>query len=524
MWIGTALGLTYHNDAGRPPQIAIARVLVDNQPCDASCREAGLGYRSQAAVLTFVGTDLADPVGVRYEVEVEMAGPSGLSRETSRLAPDSSFTLDLAEGTTYSIRVRAVDRNFNASSYTDPVSFQVKAPAWWQRILDDPVWRAVLLFAIVALVPGSIYSYSLYRRSRRYGFVDVVTTLTAGGAPGEVQVELQGGRAELAYSRSLNLEGLQAVDDQLRRDAASGSALPELGSALMEGLFSPEALTELKAQGLGRRGVRLRLRMHGLPQVAALPWEFLREPDAGAALAVGSHVAVVRDLSQDGGDPARTVRPPLRVLIAWANPADRAQLLDIGDEVNAIRDALRPQAGKRGAEVVEAGHATIEAFVSRVQEGFDLVHFIGHGGLSGGAGALYLEDAGGFAVTFPQSEAVALLGGPAQTDLKRPNLVVLNACRTADAARAEGLLSLAAALVEEGGLPAAIGMGYPISTHSAVLFSRAFYQTLVRHGQVDHAVTAGREALVAQVGADLRDWGVPRLYSRVSEGVILELI
>jgi CHAT domain-containing protein len=122
-----------------------------------------------------------------------------------------------------------------------------------------------------------------------------------------------------------------------------------------------------------------------------------------------------------------------------------------------------------------------------------------------------------------QGELVVLLAeAPTVTD-KTPKLAVLNACRTAEPGDIEGLAGLAAALVSEGRVPAGVGMGYPITGESAAIFSRTFYETLVRHGQVDHAVAKGREALFAEVGAGQRDWGVPRLYMRAPEGIIFDI-
>jgi CHAT domain-containing protein len=159
-----------------------------------------------------------------------------------------------------------------------------------------------------------------------------------------------------------------------------------------------------------------------------------------------------------------------------------------------------------------------------IRKGYDLIHFIGHGGVKNGVGVLYFEDEDGDSVSVEQDELIALLTeAPTFTD-KTLKLAVLNACRTAESGEITGLAGLATALVTEGKLPAVVGMGYPITSQSATIFSRAFYETLVRHGQVDHAVAKGREALFAEVGAAKRDWGVPRLYIRMPKGVVFELI
>jgi hypothetical protein len=74
----------------------------------------------------------------------------------------------------------------------------------------------------------------------------------------------------------------------------------------------------------------------------------------------------------------------------------------------------------------------------------------------------------------------------------------------ADAAAA----SLAVSLVRRADVPAVIGMSMKIRTPAAVSFSRAFYRTLFRHGQVDHAMLVGRR----EVQESDADWVAPRLY------------
>ena len=89
---------------------------------------------------------------------------------------------------------------------------------------------------------------------------------------------------------------------------------------------------------------------------------------------------------------------------------------------------------------------------------------------------------------------------------------------------AEAGSGLAEALVVDAKLPAVVGMGYPISEHAARVFASAFYQTLERVGQVDHAVAIGREAVFVELSASRRDWGIPRLYVRIPEGIIFDKI
>jgi CHAT domain-containing protein len=253
-----------------------------------------------------------------------------------------------------------------------------------------------------------------------------------------------------------------------------------------------------------------------------LPWEFLHGGDDLDFLAVKSHVAIVRDLSPERPERTPRTKKPIKLLIAWATPLDMKPL-EVEKEVLAIENALAPSVGKGRATVDVLQCARPETFIRKVQEGYDLIHFTGHGGTRDGTGVLFFEDEDRDAVSMEQSELIALLAEAPTFTVKTPKLVVLNACETAESGESEGLAGLAAALVTAGKLPAVAGMGYRIADESASIFSRAFYETLVRHGQVDHAVAKGREALFAEIGAGQPDWGVPRLYMRTPKGIIFDI-
>ena len=103
---------------------------------------------------------------------------------------------------------------------------------------------------------------------------------------------------------------------------------------------------------------------------------------------------------------------------------------------------------------------------------------------------------------------------------KRPRLVFLNACSTADYNSVNTQGSLAEALVIEGLVAATIGMGYPIANNEARTFSKAFYQALLKNGQIDYAMLEGRKSLGNVYGKEYRGWITPRLYSGVPDGEI----
>jgi hypothetical protein len=72
------------------------------------------------------------------------------------------------------------------------------------------------------------------------------------------------------------------------------------------------------------------------------------------------------------------------------------------------------------------------------------------------------------------------------------------------------------------GIPAVIAMRYSISDRTAILFSEEFYRPLAKGYPVDTAVSEARRAILQDIGRDKRDFGIPVLFMRAANGVIVE--
>jgi hypothetical protein len=307
---------------------------------------------------------------------------------------------------------------------------------------------------------------------------------------------------------------------------ASGAELepPQIGQRLLEALL-PARLRSLFDRSLGLVGPDhgLRIRLHfdatdpDLTLLASLPWELAFWEDGREYLSLGRHGAVVRSL--DVPRPARplAIPGPLRVLVAKATP-EGLPALEVERECRQIEESLGAIAG---VEVRILEHASAEALRRRLlEEPFHVLHFLGHGGFDpgSGAGTLALEDGQG---------RLAPLPGPVAGDLLRDvaalRLVVLNACDTARSSRREGVdpfAGVAAALIMAG-LPAVIGMQFPISDQAAVAFADAFYRRLAALGCVDAAMVEGRMAIHLRYGGSL-EWATPVLFMQPADGVLFQ--
>ena len=118
-----------------------------------------------------------------------------------------------------------------------------------------------------------------------------------------------------------------------------------------------------------------------------------------------------------------------------------------------------------------------------------------------------------------------LVAASALADLLRaadpmPRLVVLNSCQTGAGAGADMFASTATTLLRT--VPAVVAMQFAVTDDAAAVFSRAFYQALVRGRGIDEAVRAGRIALTGWNAGTL-EWVTPVLYLRSRDTRLFDL-
>ncbi len=266
------------------------------------------------------------------------------------------------------------------------------------------------------------------------------------------------------------------------------------------------ALARQKRHGL-RLKVKIDLSRPELLPLYNLPWELLYNPGNRDFLGLSHHTPIVRFL--DVERPESTIKRPrkLRILIVMASP-EGSRALDLEREADELQKALR---GHGNIEVDVLPHASREALNDKLQERpFQILHFMGHGALRRGEGYLLFETS--------EKQPARFNGDTLAQDLKELEslqLVVLNACHTADAPsdqETSPFEGVATALIQ-GGIPAVVGMRYPISDRAAIAFSKAFYKKLTTREPIEAAVTAGRRAIHRLDGESL-EWAKPILFLR----------
>lgn len=335
--------------------------------------------------------------------------------------------------------------------------------------------------------------------------------VTAETAAGDASDTLRLDPADEAFLR--DLQAIENGDTDERFFLAFGG---RLFNALLPGPVAATFRAAMgRAQGEAKR-LRVRLRLRP-PELSALPWEFLYDPQQDLFLGISSHIVLSRYVVDAPAflEPM-AVSPPLRLLTAFSSPSD-VMPLDLDRERQVITRSVQKAVGAGRLELHFLDRTTNVSLRSALREVKPhIFHFVGHGVFDGQRGYLLFEDDAGKSRRVRDRTLREFF-----EDAPSTKLVVLNACQGAASSAGQAISGLAPYLVQRG-LPAVVAMRYPIPDDTAVVFVREFYEALTQEPltAVDVAVAAGRRAIFQDVDPDRPDWGIPNVFLRAEDGTI----
>lgn len=272
------------------------------------------------------------------------------------------------------------------------------------------------------------------------------------------------------------------------------------------------------------RKARLRIRLSIAPEARALhavAWELLGDSDT----APGSI-----PLARDARRPlSRYLRPPilplrrssgrLRSVVLIANPRklDGAEMTSLPEiEVMKQRDAVKAQLEADTNVCYLVGpDACTARLLDELKRGVDIVYLVCHGRLRSNVPTLFFE-IGQQEVELVDSKL--LVETIISATLPPPQLVIFGSCESAGGANTltdwdGGVLSSVGALMVAAGVPAVVGMQGMILQTTNAKFSSAFFSALFEEGQVERAISLGRQAV-----AGAQDWWMPVLLLSKEDG------
>lgn len=345
------------------------------------------------------------------------------------------------------------------------------------------------------------------------------------------------------------------VDDERANRIAE--RLPHWGAQLFRAVFASRTANRLfDAFQDQEDAARLLTISASHPQILALPWELLRDPDGGYLVDETPRISIRRRVANlaGGREPFRpNPKDRVRILFVVSRPKD-AGFLDPRSDPRAVLDAVEQEAAGQ-VEVEFLRPATLEALKERLENSrrpaVDIVHFDGHGVFLsdsddpgrdrqtrpiapvrehpepvGNMGYLLFEDEDGRGRTRSAEEVGAML------NRKKVGLMVLSACQSAKTLGEDPLGNVAARLTHAG-IPSVLAMTHSVLVETTRRLFAQFYKHLARGTGVGAALDNARQHLYLhpergerqrgqqRVTLKLYDWFLPALYQAGGDGPLL---
>jgi hypothetical protein len=309
-----------------------------------------------------------------------------------------------------------------------------------------------------------------------------------------------------------NAQKLEELWVQLETQAPAAGTVEAFSGYLLAVLFG-DALWASIVEKAGadpiRLGVVIRADDHDWNR---LPWEMMHLPWASPGTSNGKprpKVALRRVVESQARAPDK-LELPLKVLFVVGTDLKDPQIRAGAEYLGLLRRLEAKGVKLHSRILIEASTQAIKEAIEELTP--SVIHFICHGGISGGEGHLTLR-----ADDDPAKErrcSPAQLFTAMTTPTFTPPVVLLNACRMAGSPGGAGMLPFAATLVRSG-IPLVVGMGGRIADAACRLFTRRFYEALIEGAAVDQAAAEGRRAgLMGMTDAHTRiDWALPVLFT-----------
>ncbi len=337
-------------------------------------------------------------------------------------------------------------------------------------------------------------------------------------------------------------------DDRALRIVGS---LKKMGIALYKSVFSDSACADGDLIGdflkLDMPG-RLVTIQSGRPEILALPWELLHQPDGAFLFNDNPRISIRRNLTKRQSEQFVSKHQPkemLRLLMLVSRPED-AGFIDPRADSQAVMAAIgRYGAGRIELEFLRPG--TLVALVERLENKalpqVDILHFDGHG-VFDATGAISKQDMAhlkGFGentgyLLFENSDGMQDLVSAERLgqllNKQGLGLVVLSACQSSMMGQSEqseeegdsGAIGSVAARFTQTGVQSVVAMSYSVLVKTTESLFGAFYGNLVQGKGIGESLDNARRTLLTnpdrgkrQRGAEqitwkLTDWFVPTLY------------
>ncbi len=307
----------------------------------------------------------------------------------------------------------------------------------------------------------------------------------------------------------------------------------QLGEALFEAIFDDvlrQEFVNFYQEAVRDKKQLLRIELdideQTIPEVAALPWEFMCLP-ASANLGdrwLGTDPNIVfsrRRALWHSADPIQLEQgEKLRIALAIADP--KAEDLD-DVEYEEVKKALASLAQEQ-AERIEllpiVNPATPTAIDNLLEQQPHIFHFIGHGQMQNETG----EEVGQIALVKKVFNTASWMDAASFSELFNrwsPGVVLLQACESGMLSASQAFAGTASKIVQMN-IPVVVAMQYKVSNITASQFAYEFYERLAKGEPVDIAAQNGRRTIGLETLHRKRDFATPVIFMRVEDGYLFK--
>lgn len=271
--------------------------------------------------------------------------------------------------------------------------------------------------------------------------------------------------------------------------------------------------------------VELDIDERGMPEVAALPWEFLCLPARAnlGTIWMGTVPNLVLSRWRSQWIPAQPIQldleEKLKIVLVVSAPSDLPTV--VYEPVQEALEQLANELENRVELLPIVNLANPEAIDAILSQEPHIFHFIGHGRLVNEVN----QELGQIALVDPNFDGAMWVDADYFSELfnqHRPGVVMLQACQGGMLSASQAFVGVASHIIEQN-IPVVVAMQYEITNSTASRFARHFYQQLAADHPVDIAVQSGRRAItLSPIQYRKRDFATPVIFMRVQDGYLFK--
>lgn len=305
-----------------------------------------------------------------------------------------------------------------------------------------------------------------------------------------------------------------------------------LGEALFEAIFDDvlcQEFVNFYQEAVRDKKQLLRIELdideQTMPEVAALPWEFMCLPSSAnlGERWLGTDPNIVFSRRRALWHPAPPILiekgEKLRIALAIAAPKDLGTVKY--EEVQEALESLAKEQSEQIELLPTVNPATPRAIDELLEQQPHIFHFIGHGQLQDEEG----EEVGQIALVKKVFNTALWIDAGAFSELlnrwNNPGIVLLQACESGMLSASKAFAGAASKIVQMN-IPVVVAMQYGVSNITASQFACEFYERLAKGEPVDIAAQNGRRTIGLETQHRKRDFATPVIFTRVQDGYLFK--